>query len=254
MTVIAPDVALTSGLAHRRWVRRARPFPHVVARDVFTPEYFTTLEEHFAVLQREHRELFQRNMPGYDAASADLSRHADGPLGVFLSRAWHDLVAGVSGVEATGDVLASLHHHEPGGKSGWPHNDLNPGWFAGAAPAHDEVRFAFADGVGYHHGTRPPGVEARETVRAVSLLFYLGNPPWQPGNGGETGLFADVDGRGARAAVAPLNNSLVLFECTPFSWHAFLSNAQPRNSLVMWLHRPKEEAVARWGEQSIVYW
>lgn len=254
MSAIAHDVALAGVLANRRWVRRSRPFPHIVARDVFTPDCYERLETHFGDLAREHRELFQRNMPGYDAASADLSQHADGPLGVFLSRQWHDLVAGVSGVAATGDVLASLHHHDPGGKSGWPHNDLNPGWFAGPAPGPHEVRPAFADGVGYHHGTRPPGIEARESVRAVSLLFYLGNPPWQPGDGGETGLFADVDGRGPRAAVPPLNNSLVLFECTPFSWHAFLSNAKPRNSLVMWLHRPKDDAVARWGGDNIVYW
>ena len=28
-----------------------------------------------------------------------------------------------------------------------------------------------------------------------------------------------------------MNNSLVLFECTPFSWHTFVSNrTKPRNS------------------------
>ncbi|MDT4982832.1 MAG: hypothetical protein QOF95_322, partial [Pseudonocardiales bacterium] len=94
-------------------------------------------------------------------------------------------------------------------------------------------------------------------IRAVSLLFYVGNPDWVPGDGGETGLFANIDtaARGPRAAVPPVNNSLVMFECTPFSWHAFVSNvSNPRNSVVMWLHRRKDEAVARWGEQSIVYW
>ena len=52
-----------------------------------------------------------------------------------------------------------------------------------------------------------------------------------------------------------MNNSLVLFECTPFSWHGYLGNrAKPRNSVVMWLHRPKADVVARWGEPSIVRW
>jgi hypothetical protein len=250
-------VSLESILANRRWVRRDTPFPHVVAGDVFTPDFYTQLHSEFARVERDNPQVFRRNMAGYDASAADLGNFRDGPFGVFASRKWHDMIAGVAGVSATGDVSGSLHHHEPGGKSGWPHNDLNPGWFAGPPAQPDEVRLSFVDGVSYHGDTRPPGVAARETIRAVSLLFYVGNPDWVPGDGGETGLFANLDtaARGPRAAVPPVNNSLVMFECTPFSWHAFVSNvSNPRNSVVMWLHRRKDEAVARWGEQSIVYW
>ena len=32
-------------------------------------------------------------------------------------------------------------------------------------------------------------MSARETIRAVSVLFYLANPEWEPGDGGETALF-----------------------------------------------------------------
>lgn len=244
-------------LANRRWVRRDTPFPHVVAGNVFTTDFYAQLHDEFARVEREHPDAFRRNMTGYDAAGADLGNFRAGPLGVFISRAWHDLIAQVAGVATTGDVSGGLHHHDPGARSGWPHNDLNPGWFAGPVPEPGEVRLPFVDKVGYHAGERPPGVTARETVRGVSVLFYLGNPEWQPGDGGETGLFTNVDSaaRRPRAAVPPVNNSLVLFECTPFSWHAFVSNAtKPRNSVVMWLHRPKDEAVARWGEHSIVHW
>jgi 2OG-Fe(II) oxygenase superfamily len=172
-----------------------------------------------------------------------------------VSREWHDLLARIVGVTATGDVSASVHHHDPGGASGWPHNDLNPGWFAEPAAGPDEVRLAAEGDVGYHHGTRPEGVPARETVRAVSLLFYLANPPWSPGDGGETGLYESVRADRPSVAVPPVNNSLVAFECTPFSYHGFISNHRaPRNSVVMWLHRDRGEAVERWGEQSIVSW
>ena len=91
----------------------------------------------------------------------------------------------------------------------------------------------------------------------MSLLFYLANPDWQPGDGGETGLFADIATahRGATTAVPPINNSLVFFECTPRTWHAFISNrGKPRNSVVMWLHRRKNEVLERWGDESIEYW
>ncbi len=46
-----------------------------------------------------------------------------------------------------------------------------------------------------------------------------------------------------------------MFECTPYSCHTFLTNTRnPRNNLVLWVHRTKTEAVSRWGERSIVYW
>jgi hypothetical protein len=242
-------------LASRRWVRRARPFAHVVAGDVFTPDYYAQLHEQVTTLLSTDG-AFLRNMGAYDATSSTLRQHGDGPLGVFLTRAWHDLIAGVWGIEATGDVTATLHHHAPGGKSGWPHNDLNPGWFPGPWPASDEIRISDNELVNHQSGVHADGVEARETMRGVALLFYLGNPEWAPGDGGETALFDSLSGaaRGPYAAVPPVNNSMVMFECTPFSFHSFLTNRTPRTSVVMWLHRRKEEVVARWGEQSIAYW
>jgi hypothetical protein len=242
-------------IANRRWVRRDLPFPHIVASNVFVPAFAAALDAEFARIEREHPEAFVRNMTGYDASGAEIGRYRDGPLGVFVSREWHDLIARVAGVTATGDVSASVHHHDPGSAGGWPHNDLNPGWFPDPPPGPGEVRLAGASEVDYHTGARPPGVGARETVRAVSILFYLGNPSWEPGDGGETGLYARPERGALGAAVPPINNSLVLFECTPHSWHGYLSNrGKPRNSVVMWLHRAKADVVARWGEASIVTW
>lgn len=243
-------------LAHRRWVRRALPFPHVVATDVFSNGFYAELADDFARIMGAGA-IAHTTTPGYAARSARLAEHATGPLGVFLSREWHDLVAGVAGVDsATGDVSAALHHHAPGGGAGWPHNDLNPGWFGGSAPAADEIRVESMDDVDYHRGP-PDGVPARQTMRAVSVLYYLANPEWSAGDGGETGLFASAEAgsRGDGAFVPPVNNSLVLFECTPFSWHAYAGSSRHiRNCLVMWLHRPTAEVVDRWGEAAVVHW
>jgi hypothetical protein len=47
----------------------------------------------------------------------------------------------------------------------------------------------------------------------------------------------------------------LIFECTPVSYHRFCSNRRhPRNSVIMWLHRPWQDAVRRWGEEAIVRW
>jgi hypothetical protein len=245
-------------LHNRRWVRRREPFPHVVAQNVFVPEFYRSLEEDFRRIQRDIAGSFERNMTGYDASSANLADHHDGPLDVFVSREWHDLVAGVAGVRASGDVHASLHHHETGSQTGWPHNDLNPGWFEDPEPGPDEIRLTSMPRVHYGTGPTSDGVAAHETIRAVSLLFYLNNGSWQPGDGGETALFAssgDATRTGPAVTVAPIDNSLVLFECTPVSWHTFLSNrVRPRDSVVMWLHRTKAETLVRWGDESIAYW
>jgi hypothetical protein len=247
---------LDSLLAHRRWVRRALPFPHVVATDVFTEAFYAELAADFAGIM-DAGAVVHATTPGYEARSARLAAHSDGPLGIFLSRGWHDLVSGVAGVSsATGDVSGALHHHGPGGSAGWPHNDLNPGWFAGPAPGPDEIRVEGLDGVDYHRGPGN-GSPARETIRAVSVLYYLANPEWAEGDGGETGLFAsDAAGaQGEGSYVPPLNNSLVLFECTPFSWHAYAgASRHERNCVVMWAHRSRSEVVERWGESSVVHW
>ena len=96
----------------------------------------------------------------------------------------------------------------------------------------------------------------RETMRAIAILYYLNNPEWLPGDGGETGLYRAITDQVDQAVVSvpPINNTLVAFECSPYSFHAFRTNRQPRNSLVMWLHREKAEALAQWGEGSIVPW
>ncbi|WP_328407557.1 2OG-Fe(II) oxygenase [Nocardia sp. NBC_00403] len=242
--------------AHRRWIRRAGPFPHVYARDVFVPEFFQRLTEEFQRVLRQQSEAFTQVTDGYSASGVPLTTLRDGPLALFLSREWHDLIAGVAGVATTGDVEGSLHHHPVGSPSGWPHNDLNPAWFAGPAPGPGEIRTP--DGtVDLKTGARDSAITARETVRAVAVLFYLGNPGWTVGDGGETALYEHIAGSSPVPAltVPPLDNSMVLFECTPRSWHTFVgNNAAARNSVVMWLHRPKSDAVQRWGGDRIAQW
>jgi hypothetical protein len=251
-------------LDNRRWWHREAPFPHVVARDVFRPTNFEAIEKSFLeILARglseghTDAERFSRSMKGYDAYGYRLPKNIDGPLAVFASREWHDLVARLFGVRATEEIEIALHHHQPGGKTGWLHNDLNPGWFV-RDPRPDGITLGDPALCNYHDGTpAKPGVEPVERIRAVALLFYLANPPWSAGDGGETGVYGLRTDSPERPfiAVPPINNSLLAFECTPYSFHTFIENRRsPRNSIVMWLHRPKEEVVARWGAAAIEPW
>lgn len=249
----------TELFAHRRWVRRATPFPHVYARDVFVDEFYQRLAADYLRVRRDRLAEFHEVNELYSADAISLNKLRNGPLALFGSREWHDLIAGVAGVRGTGDIEGAVHHHPPASPRGWPHSDLAPAWFPGAEPpAADETRLP-DNSVDIQHGEREPGTPARELVRGVAVMFYLANDPsWTAGDGGETALFAHVHGRHDPTPdllVPPLNNSMVIFECTPRSWHTFAgNNVHDRNCVVMWLHRPKAEAVRRWGEGHIVEW
>jgi hypothetical protein len=134
----------------------------------------------------------------------------------------------------TGEVTCALHHHVIGSADGYPHNDLRRDWVAGTS--HSQTpRIA----------SRPP------SVRGVAVLIYLGNESWQSGDGGETALYrsaADPVSRPFRA-VAPVNNRLLAFPCSPLSFHAFRCNRRrTRNSIVMWTYQRTEDLLGRWQD------
>jgi 2OG-Fe(II) oxygenase superfamily len=249
---------IAAALQGRRWIRRNQPFPHVIAYDVFTPAVYHRLESDFRTLLAETADRPYLSAHGIDGRTVDddISDH----LYPLLTRGWHDLLASISGIRATGHIAAGMHHHRPGSQDGFAHNDLNPGWFLGQ-PGAGEVALT-GPGIDYTSGRLLRDTDLADadlapvqTVRGAALLFYLGNPPWRPGDGGSTGLYrsAGADIRRPVAVVPPLNNSLLLFTCTPRSFHGFISNRRSeRNSIVMWLHRSKPDVVAQWGEAAIV--
>ena len=244
-------------------MHNADPFPHFVVTDVFDTYVYRSLEATFqAILMRgfSHSptsDRFSRSISGYDAYAMNFSHVLDEPLRIFLCPNWHRMLASVVGVDATGDVSGGLHHHSPGSRSGSVHNDLNPAWFIGE-PNVGTTRLPDPDLCDYYSGYKgSPNVAAREMIRAVAMIFYLNNPPWSPGDGGETGLYDTGESRVEYPAVSvpPINNSMLIFKCTPYSYHSFISNrTKRRNSIVMWLHRPIEEAISDWGAHKIVRW
>ena len=258
MIEIDAEFRLDGALKSRRWVRRSAPFPHVLAQEVFAGEVYAELEAAFktllaAPLQAHFNIGPFRHKSAYDVCSVGFTPRTTGPLSLFISRSWHDVLAAVLGMTATGDINGGLHHHRVGSASGRVHNDLNPGWFP---RADDGAGINVSDErCDYHHGaTKEPDLAVQERVRAAAMLFYINNPHWRAGDGGETGLYLSASDSEPAASIPPINNTLLLFECTPYSYHRFLANRRnERNSIILWLHRAKEEAVSRWGNK-IVYW
>lgn len=243
-------------LRNRRFWQRKHPFPHFVAHDVFEPTFFSALEAEFRRLLEQG--VFARNMPNSDAYSWNFPATIDGPLAYFYSRAWHDTIALLSGVRATLDVNGALHHHQVGSLNGSVHNDVGIGYFSDQ-PRADGVNPMDLSRCDYTSGRmlreEERRTEPRRTVRAVTMLLYLCND--EDMRGGETGLYVHRDDPVSQPAamVAPRNNTMLIFETTPHSWHSFIHNpSQPRNSVILWLHRSYEEAVEKFGEEAIYRW
>jgi hypothetical protein len=261
-----PSIELTPApppeevIANRRWWHRLDPFPHFVAINVFVSEFATELEQAFgALLSRGcstnyDRRRFSRNMIYSDAFGWDFPADIDGPLAFFYSKAWFDLLVGLTGIAATHDLNAALHHHPVGSANGSVHRDLNIGWFTDQ-PRADGTNPMDLSRCSYTHGVAiEPSARPHKIVRAATMIYYLANPPWSPGDGGETGLYrTGADHVKLPAAiVAPVNNSILLFENGPRSYHSFIQNRRhPRNSVILWLHRSIEHTIARWGNRPI---
>jgi 2OG-Fe(II) oxygenase superfamily len=258
-----PDWELSSVLAHRRWQYAERPFPHFHVQNVFTPECYQAIEAEGRQLidkglsDYSDPDRLSRNMPGSDAFGWNLPPGVSGPFGIFYSQPWHDLLARLTSVRATGDVSGAVHVHLAGSQMGRIHRDLGVGWFSGKTWA-GAVNPADRTLCSYIYGdVLQPGIEVHEAVRAVTMIFYLANSPWSQGDGGETGLYRYAnDPIGSPAVgIPPRNNSLVLFENTPWAYHSFLANHRSsRTSVVLWLHRPIEEARLRFGERALFRW
>jgi hypothetical protein len=249
-------------IQNRMWSRHEQPFLHIRARKVFSRDFYIALAlELRNVLRRGLSEVptptrFSRSIPGYDAYGIGFNETLQGCLSIFVSEKWHDLIAGLFGVKGTGHINVGAHHHRIASADGTIHNDFNPAWF----PIISERRVqcpkhqlcAYKTGVG-----SLPQSQKVEVVRAVAMIYYLANDDWVEGDGGETGLFdspkAEVGQ--AQVRVPPENNSILLFECTPHSFHAFMANpVRPRNSIIMWVHSSKEDALLRWREEDLERW
>src|SRR5262249_26419127 len=116
---------LCSALAHRRWIRHTDPFPHVAARDVFVPEIHDAMTGQIEALLEQglmdqpSPGRFSRSMRGYDAYGLGFPAGTPGPVGLFLTREWRDLMCNLFDVAPTPYMFAGAHHHSIGGRDGF---------------------------------------------------------------------------------------------------------------------------------------
>jgi len=230
------------------WCVYQRPFRHIRAERVFRTDVYQRLESAFLSLKNADEAEFRQGT-GYDALILAMRQNLASGFAPLFERRWTDFLAGLVDLPQSAQIDGALHHIPAGSRSGWVHNDFCSGWFN--AKSKGDTIFPDRGKCDYFTGTpKAPGFQPKEFVRAATMIFYLHNDDWKQGCGGETGLYeASHAGAGEMCAVPPVNNSLLLFECSPHSYHSLIANpGSHRNSIILWLHSSVENTEARWGK------
>ena len=235
------------------WFRCPRPFVHVRAEGVFEREVYDHLAVEFRQVLEDTRQgrtkkaVFRPPANNYDAWICGLDFQSAQLFFPLFEQAWLGYLASLLDLQDTGIVDGALHHVPRDSRSGYLHTDFCSAWFD-RCNEQDVVRFPMRGLTDYFTGyPRTTSAHPVECIRRATMIFYLANDNWADGDGGETGLFSSVSGRGPKALCPPRDNSLLLFECMPHSFHALqASSRRERNSIILWLHSDVARAQERW--------
>jgi 2OG-Fe(II) oxygenase superfamily len=236
------------------WWVHERPFRHIRAENVFSKEVYDHLATAFLTMRDTPEESspdepkFRKAQSTYDALILPMTQRLATRFAPLFERRWIDFLANLLDLQSIPQIDGALHHIPVNSRSGWIHNDFCSGWFNRSHTG--DIVFPDRRNCDYFTGTaHSPEARPQEFIRAATMIFYLQNDEWNEGCGGETGLYAASRNGLADVTVAPpVNNSLLLFACSPHSYHSLVGNPGcARNSIILWLHSSLENAQMRWG-------
>lgn len=223
-------------------------------------EEYNRIWTYFAALLRSSEEdgdsksRFGRSSERYDARVLAVNSERAPQLEPFFSIEWIRRLYDLFGYPDIGYIDGALHSSLPGSRTGWIHTDLCSAWFVNP-PRNSGLTFPDRSVCDYFTGrVRGKPVRTVELKRVAAMIYYLGNDGWQIGDGGETALYdCPFESRlSPPTMVPPVNNSLLLFECTPHSYHRFISNVRAtRNSIILWIHSTPDEVLSRWAMKGV---
>ena len=240
------------------WFREhRRPFRHFRAQNVFPDDVYQALASRFSEILRQSSAgvpgayQLAQSSPNYDARILGVDDALARLFSPLFSMEAIQQIHGLMDFPFIPIVDGALHSSPVGSRTGWIHTDFCAAWFDHSIPPAGPFLYPRRDRCEYFSGElKTPGAAPRKYARAAALLFYLCNDGWRPGDGGETGLYGSqvLSSRSAVEFVPPLDNSLLLFECSPHSYHRFIHNpGRVRNSIILWIHATPELMQAKWG-------
>lgn len=240
-----------------QWWECSLPFRHFTATDVFDPETYKELSHQFSLIlettagKREGAYKMRPALGNNDGLILGLTDKLGAAFSPLFTEAWLRSLAELLDLKFLPRVEGALHSNPRGSRTGWIHTDCCSAWFDESNSTMEELMFPPRGRCNYFTGqAKVPDAKPKEYIRAATMIFYLCNDGWEEGEGGETGVYSEDRETEDTAVklIPPLNNSLFLFECSPHSYHRFVTNpGRTRNSIILWLHASVHDAQARWG-------
>jgi len=244
------------------WWEVRDPFRHFEAADVLDEEAYRSVATSFQKIldatdsggPAEHR--LAQSTSNYDARMLSLQGDLVHSFAPFLTEEWLRSLAALYELPFLARVDAALHSSPRNSRTGWVHTDFCSAWFdEGRKIFPGELLFPDRSRCNYFEGTaKTADAKPVEYIRALTMIFYLCNNEWKAGDGGETGLYstAKPTPESMKTLLPPINNRLLLFECSPHSYHRFIANpGRVRNSLILWLHSTVESTESQWGTGTV---
>lgn len=240
------------------WQECLQPFRHFSASDVFDAPVYQKLCEQFSrILDTtagvcEGRYRMRPTQGANDGLVLGMTEPLAGAFAPLFDEAWLRSLATLLDLDFLPRIEGALHSNPQGSRTGWIHTDCCSAWFDERDASPEQLMLPPRGRCSYFTGKpKVAGARPVEYIRAATMIFYLCNDGWEPGDGGETAIYSqDCETPDTQVKlIEPRNNSLFLFECSPHSYHRFITNpGRRRNSIILWLHATVEDAKARWGD------
>jgi hypothetical protein len=233
------------------------PFRHYRAKNLLSQEAYDNLSSAFTEIlettagKRDGPYRLTRSNKNYDALMLGIDQTLASVFTPFFSPDWLESLSEFFSIPFVPKIDGGLHSSPANSRTGWIHTDYCAGWFDESVPSNGMLSFPDRTRCEYFTGRAlKPDALPRQYIRAATLIFYLCNDHWVPEDGGETGIY------GARTQtpqtdaefIPPINNTLLIFRCSPHSYHRFITNpGRARNSIILWLHSTPGYAASRWS-------
>lgn len=233
-----------------KWMEHSRPFRHFRAEAVLDPPAYTSFTKNFEHWTAQCPEDYYAGAANYDAKILTIRPEWHSVI-PFLNCNFLQSLAEFLKLPFVARTDAAFHSHPVGSRTGWVHTDHCPAWFH--EPATETEGLGVPDRRVCDYFTGEPlcaGANPVAYARAATAIFYFGNDQWQARDGGETELSSTqkLGPRTETDLVPPRSNSLIVFECSPHSYHRFIgNNLFERKSFIFWLHDTLASTKERWG-------
>ena len=235
--------------------RYTKPFVHYRATNVLNEDSYSKISSAFlSILSNKSGDndcKLKRFNKNYDTLMLGINSKLAAMFSPFFTEGFLSSVSEFLSKPFVKRIEGGLHSNPRNSLTGYIHTDFCSGWFDESSISDEGIIFPERSRCDYFTGAiKSPTAKPVEYIRSATLIYYLCNDGWQAGDGGETALYgaSRFNSNTFFDLVPPVNNSLLLFNCSPHSYHRFISNpGKTRNSLILWLHSTVDYAVSRWG-------